>query len=178
MTLETLGVVRTYPGRGTFVAKPEITGPGEGADWRYGSDHTIESVFELRILLEGRLARHAAALATLEDIEILTSLTDRMEAVWAERDLVAHVEADAAFHLHVARKTTNTLLVETFERARPVLTETQRRPIPFTREGRMAESIAEHRGIIAALHRRDPDGAERAMVEHIRNTAACAGIAV
>jgi GntR family transcriptional repressor for pyruvate dehydrogenase complex len=145
---------------------------------RHRHDGDPECVFEVRILIEARLARHAAALATLEDIEALTTLTDRMEAAWAEEDLVAHVEADSAFHRRIADKTANTLLAETYERAGPLLTETQRQPIPFTHARRMSQSIAEHRQIVAALNRRDPHAAERAMVEHIRNTAACAGISV
>ena len=178
MTLETLGIVRTYPGRGTYVARHGAASATGGQGWRYGSEHTIANVFEVRILIEARLARHAAALATLEDIEVLTTLTDRMEAAWSENDLVVHVEADSAFHRCIAQKTTNALLAETYERVEPLLTETQRQPIPFTRAGRMSQSIGEHRQIVAALNGRDPDGAELAMAEHIRNTAACAGIAV
>jgi GntR family transcriptional repressor for pyruvate dehydrogenase complex len=178
MTLETLGVVQTHAGRGTFVARPGAADLPDHPDWRYGARHSIESVFEVRILIEARLARHAAALATLKDIEALTSLTDRMEQAWAQQDLVANVEADLAFHRGIAARTANTLLAEAYERVGPMLAETQRQPIPFTRAGRMLESIAEHRQIVAALNRRDPDAAERAMVEHIRNTAACAGITV
>lgn len=178
MTLETLGVVRTHPGRGTFVAQNDAPGRLDDYDWRYGSAHTIDSVFEVRILIEARLARHAAVLATLEDIEMLTSLTDRMEAAWTDQDLIANVEADSAFHLRISEKTTNTLLAEAYRHAQPLLTETQRQPIPFTPPDRMAQSICEHRQIVAALNRRDPDGAECAMAAHIRNTAACAGISV
>lgn len=178
MTLETLGIVRTYPGRGTFVTAPKQVNGERNPDWRYGSEHDIQHVFEVRVLIESRLARHAAALATLEDITRLTALTDKMETAWARQDLVANVEADFAFHRHVAHCTSNTLFAEMFDQVAPLLAETQRSPIPFTHAQRMSESIAEHRRLVAALNRRDPDVAEQAMAEHIRKSAACAGIEV
>lgn len=178
LTLETLGQVRTYPGRGTVVSKNDTRQLSNKLGWRYGAEHSIQSVFEVRILIEARLARHAAALATLDDIERLNALTDRMERAWAGQDLVDNVEADLMFHRHIAAKTANTLLAKAYELFVPLLSETQRQPIPFTPEERMSESIAEHRKIVAALDKRDPDGAERAMAEHIRKTAACAGIIV
>lgn len=178
LTLETLGQIKTYPGRGTFVTQPSVQ-PADGTTgWRFGTEHSLHSVFEMRILLEERLARHAASLAKLDDITRLHALADQMEAAWAQGDLVANVEADWAFHRHIAGKTTNTLLAKTYERFTALLTETQRQPIPFTPDARMSESIAEHRCIIAALNDREPDTAERAMATHIRNTAACAGVTV
>ncbi|AUM73979.1 GntR family transcriptional regulator [Paracoccus jeotgali] len=178
LTLETLGQVRTFPGRGTFVTKNGARRVSDNPDWRYGEEHSIQSVFEVRILLEARLARHAAAHATLDDIQALAEFTDRMERAWAVQDLIENVEADLAFHRRIAAKTPNTLLAQTYDHVAALLSETQRQPIPFTREERMSESIAEHRRIIAALDQRDPEAAERAMADHIRNTAACAGITV
>ncbi|WP_113913406.1 FadR/GntR family transcriptional regulator [Roseovarius dicentrarchi] len=178
LTLETLGQIKTYPGRGTFVTKPGAQVAGGTAGWRYDTEHSLHSVFEMRILLEERLARHAATLATLEDITLLHSLADQMEAAWAQQDLVANVEADWAFHRHIASKTTNTLLAKTYEKFAALLTETQRTPIPFTHDARMSESIAEHRQIIAALNDRDADTAGRVMATHIRNTAARADVIV
>lgn len=178
LTLETLGQVRTFPGRGTFVTRHRAMRVPDSPDWRYGAEHSIQNVFEMRILLESRLARHAAAHATLDDIRSLIASTDRMERAWATQDLVDNVEADLAFHQQIAAKTTNTLLAQTYGQLAALLCETQRQPIPFTRQERMLESISEHRMIIAALNERDPESAERAMADHIRKTAACAGITV
>ena len=51
-------------------------------------------------------------------------------------------------------------------------------PIPNTDPDRMAQSIAEHRAILAAMERRDPDAAQAHMRDHIRNTARCAGLQI
>jgi GntR family transcriptional repressor for pyruvate dehydrogenase complex len=42
----------------------------------------------------------------------------------------------------------------------------------------MSGSISEHRAILEALRQHDPAQAAAAMAAHIRNTAACAGVAV
>lgn len=179
MTLETLGLIHTYPGRGTFVvdhtSAPEAP---DSSSWRYSERFAMQDVFEIRLLLEGQLARHAAQMATSEDIAVLIAATDAMEAAWARQDLIANVEEDLKFHRHVASKSRNPLLSQHYEQVAAYLAETQRQPIPFTAVNRMAESIAEHRAIIQALHTRDADAAKAAMHEHIRNTATCAGITI
>ncbi len=178
MTLETLGLIRTYPGRGTIVADPEDRPPTQDKRWRYSDDYSMADAFEVRLLLEVRLARHAAATSTLDDITLLVAATDRMEAAWERGDLIANVDEDLKFHQHIAGKSRNPLLLQTYRSLSATLKETQRQPIPFTALDRMADSIAEHRAIIAALHGRDADAAEAAMTAHIRNTAACAGIGI
>lgn len=178
MTLETLGLIRTYPGRGTFVADPQDRPAANGTDWRYSDDYGMADVFEVRLILEGQLARHAAQTSTLDDISQLNLATDKMEAAWERGDLIANVDEDLGFHQHIAGKCPNSLLLQTYTSLSALVTETQRQPIPFTALDRMANSIAEHRAIIAALHNRDADAAQAAMVAHIRNTAACAGITV
>lgn len=178
MTLETLGLIRTYPGRGTFVSNPQDQTGDQVANWRYSKEYSIADVFEVRLLLEGQLARHAAESATLADISQLTATTDRMEAAWERGDLIANVDEDQLFHQHIASKSQNILLQQTYDSLGDLLTETQRQPIPFTALERMADSIKEHREIISAIHARDADQAQAAMIRHIRNTADCAGVAI
>ena len=178
MTLETLGFVKTYSGSGTIVCDPNTNPSPDSTHWRYAKRYDMSDVFEVRMLLEGRLAKHAAQTTTADDINILKTATDRMEAAWENNDLIVNVEEDQAFHQHIARKCRNVLLSQQYESIVPLLIETQRQPIPFTAVNRMAESIAEHRAIIKALHERDANAAEKAMNLHIKNTAKCAGVVV
>ncbi|MCX7560982.1 FadR/GntR family transcriptional regulator [Sulfitobacter sp. F26204] len=179
MTLETLGLIHTYPGRGTFVADDGATPETpDSSRWRYAERYAMQDVFEVRMLLECRLARHAAEMATFDDIAYLVAATDAMEAAWARQDLIVNVEEDLKFHRHIASKSRNALLSQQYEQVAAYLAETQRQPIPFTAVNRMADSIAEHRAVIQALNDRDADAAEAAMKAHIRNTAACTGLSV
>ncbi len=178
LTLETLGLVRTYPARGTFVTRPGTDNPRKDTRWRYSNDYTLREVFEIRLLLEGKLAAMAAGTMTKDDIATLNAATDTMETAWAAGDLLANVEADLAFHRRIADSSPNQLLLQTYNALSDFLTETQRQPIPFTHLDRMTGSIAEHRAIAAAIDARDAAAAHHAMVDHIRKTAACVGVLV
>ena len=73
LTLETLGLVRTLPARGTFVVDPDagVSGSVSGI-WRYDDSYSIREVFQSRILIESELCRLSAGAlnkATLDALE-------------------------------------------------------------------------------------------------------------
>ncbi len=175
LTLETLGLVKTEPGRGTFVT---AGGPDPAATlkWRYSDSQSMQDVFETRYMLEGRIIMAAAQVITAEAIEVLVAATDDMERCWEAGDLLANVEADLRFHRIIALACPNRMLQSIYEMVQDLLTETQRQPIPRTNPTRMRASLSEHREIIMALTRRDGYAACEAMRRHIANTAACADI--
>jgi GntR family transcriptional repressor for pyruvate dehydrogenase complex len=176
LTLETLGLLRTEPGRGTFVSRRDPSSSGAMARWRYADSYRLPDVFETRLLIEGRIANLAAKAISPEAIEALVAATDNMEKHWAAGDLLANVEADLEFHSIIAAACPNRMLVDLYNSARDLITETQRRPIPITEPARMSASISEHRRIIAALRAHNAAEAKAQMEDHIRNTARCAGV--
>lgn len=179
LTLETLGLLRTEPARGTFVTLPAQSPAGAGSlKWRYADTHSAQEVFETRLMLEGRIAAGAAATIDPPSLAALNQATDEMERCWDAGDLLANVEADLLFHRIIARHCPNRMLQELYGLIAHLLTETQRQPIPRTQAPRMKASLAEHRSIIAALEARDPAWARLAMEAHVRNTAQCAGVSV
>ena len=60
LTLETLGLLKTEPGRGTFFAGPAYRQTGNMAPLRYSESYSVFDVFQTRIMLEGEIARLAA----------------------------------------------------------------------------------------------------------------------
>lgn len=176
LTLETLGLVRTLPARGTFVLGPGSRIPNGPTSWRYDKDYAIADVFQTRSMIEGELCRLATPRIGPDEIAALDAANDEFERAWRGRDLVAHVEADLRFHRLIADRCPNRMLRTLYGSIQDVLTESQRQPIPRTETQRMEASIAEHRAIIAALKSGDPAAAKTAMQAHIVNTARCAGI--
>lgn len=177
LTLETLGLIKTEPGRGTFVAESN-TEPNGTLTWRYSDSFAMADVFETRVMLEGQIAESVAAVVTSDTLNILRLATDEMERCWAAGDLLANVEADLRFHLTLAHCCTNRMLQALYETVQVMLAETQRQPIPRTNPTRMHASVAEHREIIAALAIKDAKAARTAMQRHVTNTANCAGISL
>ncbi|NTF34526.1 FadR/GntR family transcriptional regulator [Rhizobium skierniewicense] len=178
LTLETLGLLKTEAGRGTYVAAIDATAgqAGHMAPWRYSESHSVFDVFQTRILLEGEIARLSAGRLSQTQLEKMEKATKTMEDCWANQDLLANVEADLAFHGTIVSACSNTMLKALYQTVRDQVTETQRQPIPITDPERMRQSIAEHRRIIAALKANDGSLARVEMESHIRNTARCAGL--
>lgn len=176
LTLETLGLIKTEPGRGTFVAGAGAGVTGAMAPWRYSDSYSVFEVFQTRLMLEGQIAALAAGRLAQTQLEQMEEATRHMEDCWARQDLLANVEADLAFHGIIVSACSNTMLRALYQNVRQQITETQRQPIPITDPERMRESITEHRRIIAALKANDATAARREMETHIRNTARCAGL--
>ncbi|KPF41254.1 FadR/GntR family transcriptional regulator [Rhizobium sp. AAP43] len=179
LTLETLGLLKTEAGRGTFVAEPSRAAPGTSghmAPWRYSDSYSVFDVFQTRIMLEGEIAGLAAGRLTQLELDKMEQATKTMEECWASQDLLANVDADLEFHGLIVSACSNAMLKALYQTVRDQVTETQRQPIPITDPERMRQSIAEHRRIIAALRANDGPLARREMEAHIRNTARCAGL--
>lgn len=175
LTLETLGLIKTEAGRGTFVADRGAAGSNM-APWRYSDTYSVFDVFQTRIMLEGNIAALAAGRLTGNQLQTMESATKQMEDCWAKQDLLANVEADLEFHGIIASACSNAMLRALYQVVREQLTETQRQPIPITEPARMQASIAEHRRIISALRDNDPARARLEMETHVLNTARCAGL--
>ncbi|WP_417741994.1 FadR/GntR family transcriptional regulator [Salipiger sp.] len=175
LTLETLGLIRTLPARGTFVAGERTRAPKAGQNWRHDARHSITEVFQTRLVIESEMCRLAAPEVTDAALTALEAAARTFEEAWRNGDLLAHVEADLAFHSQIADACPNGMLRLFYRSIHDVLTESQRVPIPNTEVSRMETSIAEHHAILAALRARDATEAARAMRTHIGNTAAIAG---
>lgn len=176
LTLETLGLLKTEAGRGTFVGGNGPSATNAMAPWRYADSYSVFDVFQTRIVLEGNIAALAAGRLTGSQLEALEQATKTMEECWAGGDLLTNVEADLEFHGIIASACSNAMLRALYETVRDQLTETQRQPIPITEPSRMQASVAEHRDIIEALRANDSERSRIAMETHVRNTARCAGL--
>lgn len=178
LTLETLGLLKTEAGRGTFVAAATSEGSPSPhmAPWRYSDTYSVFDVFQTRIMLEGEIARLAAGRLAKTQLDQMERATQAMEDGWAAQDLVANVQADLEFHATIVSACSNLMLKALYQTVRDQVTETQRQPIPMTNPERMKQSIAEHRRIIEALRQSDGQKAMAEMENHIRNTAQCAGL--
>ncbi|MDB5410926.1 MAG: lldR 3 [Rhodospirillales bacterium] len=119
-------------------------------------------VIELRIMLEPALARLAALRATPFDITRL----ERAATTPAGMD---GGTADLVFHKLLAASARNGLAEEFYALLRKVGTDARLR-VGVSNPGcpqRLQQRDAEHRAVVAAIAARDPDGAERAMREHL-----------
>jgi len=156
------GLVTLKPRRGCYVT--EI------------SDRDLDEVFTIMALLEGECARNSADRASAAELEELQGIHRDLEHAAEAQDIDRFFEANQAFHHRVQSLADNRWLLQVIEDLRKVIKLSRHHSL-FS-EGRLEQSLAEHRNILDALLARDADAAEARMREHIRSgRAALARIA-
>lgn len=147
------GLVTLKPRRGCYVT--EI------------SERDLDEIFSIMCLLEGQCAREASQKAGEADLEQLRQLHARLESAAAANDINGFFEANQAFHLAVQEIASNRWLLHVIEDLRKVIKLS--RHYSLFSEGRLEQSLREHRDILAAMLERRAEDAELLMREHIRS---------
>lgn len=166
--LEMIGLLETRHGRGTFphqLSVDRLVAPLASV-MTYQQDLQDE-LMDVRRMFEPAVARAAATRLTEED------LTDLQRIVDAQRTKLSAGQSaiveDTAFHAALARSTRNRVVVSLMATLNDLLVES--RTLSLRQKGRTVKSIEGHEAVVAALRRRDPEGAARAMYDHIDQIA-------
>jgi GntR family transcriptional repressor for pyruvate dehydrogenase complex len=132
----------------------------------YRSDLQDE-LLDVRRMFEPAVARAAALRATEEDFADLQRILDtQREKLKAGQSAIAE---DTAFHAVLARATRNRVVMSIMATLNDLLVESRTQSLK--QKGRPARSIDGHEAVVAALRRRDPEGASQAMYNHIDQIA-------
>jgi len=134
------------------------------------SDHDLEEILVLRILLEVPATWKAASQMDDETLAGLREELAAMEAAAANGDEPAQMEHDRRFHERINRASGNSRLAAFVDSLRDLILTRGVSTADRTRS--LEEIVVEHREVLAALEAGDPDGAARAMKEHLVHTAA------
>jgi len=167
--LELLGVVDSRHGSGTYLSEnPSMLLP-QTIEWGLllKRPQTLQLV-EARRHLEISLAGIAAGQRDPEGLLGLRRRLEEMRDAAAAGDLEAFVEADAQFHLDVARLSRNDVLSGMLHSVSSLLRVWMSRAVRAD-GGHVHDTIAEHTAVLDAIAGGRTAQAERAMREHIKN---------
>ncbi len=167
-TLETIGLLETRHGQGTFpheLSVDRLVAPLASV-MAYRSDLQDE-LLDVRRMFEPAVARAAALRATDEDLADLQRIleTQRQKLKTGQ----SAITEDTAFHAVLARSTRNRVVMSIMATLNDLLVES--RTHSLEQRGRPARSMDGHEAVVAALRRRDADGASQAMYSHIDQIA-------
>lgn len=129
------------------------------------SERDVREAYQLLALLESDAAAEVAARAGEAELEELSRLHQALEAALPDRD--AFFAANERFHLRVLEIDGNRWRLQIVGDLRRLMKLNRHHSL--FREGRLSESLDEHRAMLAALLRRDGDGARALMAAHFRN---------
>jgi GntR family transcriptional repressor for pyruvate dehydrogenase complex len=162
--LETQGLIISRTGMGNFVADLPIESlVAPLAKLLIQEKDALADIFEMRKLIEPRIASLAAQRATHRDI-------DRMKRILeTQREAVNRgetgVQADAEFHLAIGQATHNQALEKLVSGLMELLSHSREESLQ-TPDRRRA-SIEAHQEILAAIERHDKRRAQKTMFHHI-----------
>ena len=129
------------------------------------SEQDIDEVFPVMALLEGRVAAEAARRTTSADFARLEAIHGELEKHAAANDADRFFEANQRFHSALQEIAGNRYLAQLIDDARKVIKLTRRDSLRL--EGRLKQSLAEHRGILEALRLKDTALAGQRMHDHL-----------
>ena len=167
-TLETIGLLVTRHGQGTFPQELDVNRliAPLASILSYRSELQDE-LLDLRRMFEPAVAYAAATRVTDEDLADLERILDaQRKKLGTGRSAIVE---DTAFHHVLARATRNRAVVSIMATLNDLLVESRTRTL--NQNGRPIRSIAGHEAVVAALRRRDASGAAEAMREHINQIA-------
>lgn len=145
------GVVELKPRRGCYVT--EI------------SRQDMDDIFPLMAMLEGRCALEAVRRAKPADIRALKAIHERLEVAAKDGRIDAFFEANQEFHRLIQELANNRWLLSVIQDLRKVLKLSRLHSLSL--EGRLQQSLEEHRAIMSAFEANDAEKAEKHMQDHL-----------
>ncbi len=167
-TLETIGLLETRHGQGTYpleLSVERLVAPlASVMSYRHDLQ---EELMDVRRMFEPAVARAAAQRATEEDLADLQNTLDSQRQKLKSGQ--SAITEDTAFHAILARATRNRVIMSIMATLNDLLVESRTQSL--LQKGRPSRSLDGHEAVVAALRRRDPDGASLAMSTHIDQIA-------
>ena len=134
------------------------------------SERDVGDVYHLLGLLESDAVAHVAQHASAAQLGELETMHAALEAAVGDREAFFRLNED--FHLRILAMADNRWRNQIVLDLRKVMKLNRHHSL--FREGRIAEALAEHRALMAALKRRDAELATTLSQEHFRNGLAAA----
>ncbi len=145
------GLVTLKPRRGCYVTEL--------------SEHDFDDIFPVLALLEGRCTTEAVQKTSDADLQRLAAIHEVLEACAAAGDTDRFFETNQEFHALLQLLSGNRWLQQLTNDTRKILKLTRRDTLRL--EGRLKQSLAEHRTLLAAIQRRDAAAAGQLMHDHV-----------
>ncbi|MGB5933500.1 MAG: GntR family transcriptional regulator [Anaerolineae bacterium] len=154
--LESEGFIEIRPHYGAFIADL--------------SRQDIREVYEMRKLLEAEVVRQVTAVIPKSVLDELDRSLTEAETQLDTGDITKHFESDIHLHETIASFVESRLLMETLDsltnRVSIVRRFAQSKPGPH-----LIESLKEHRAILQAMRKRDPEQAAKLMRGHLEHSS-------
>lgn len=167
-SLETMGLIEIRKGSGGGPVVKEVSmniARDAITHFLHFQDVSAKDLSEVRKVIEPYLARIMAKKLQAEDLEYLTYLNQACKDTLARGEEIIGGEHEVDFHIYMARKSGNPVLMMILDFVNKLLVELKLKCEPGPEFSQQV--VADHDKILEALQARDGDKAAQAMYEHL-----------
>ncbi len=165
--LEVTGQIVVKQGKGVFIPDANAKNFQPFINWLKTNEQAIIDHFEVRLIIEPKVAVLAAEKADTENIQDMEETCLQFKAHAKNKNTADIIKCDRKFHRQLAQATKNLTL--------SVLMKSMTISLPegwitsLNTPGRIEKTIHEHQMILDAVKNRDKAAAEIEMIRHLEN---------
>lgn len=131
------------------------------------TEEDLKDIYEIRMNIEGMAAYRAAERITDEQIKELKELLDLQEFYSSRKDADHIKGVDNHFHELVYRYSGSTVIYDTLTPLHKKIQKYRKASVEDTK--RSESSLNEHKAILDALEKHDPELAKKVVIDHVTN---------
>lgn len=164
--LDVLGMIDIRPGQGTYVSNNEANFFIIPLSWSlFLNGSQIDSIVEVRNLLEVKAAALAAECRDEESLNKLYDISHRIHNAYIEKDFKEFLNADLEFHICIAECSCNQVIYSMIQTISNLMRHVS--GSGMVDEKQLQEIYDEHQKIYGLILASDAKGASEAMQEHL-----------
>ncbi|MDR0583780.1 MAG: FadR family transcriptional regulator [Treponema sp.] len=162
--LKERGLIQSRNGEGSYISKPNTDTISSAVNRLIRMDNiSNDELHAMRMILETQGARLAAARIRNNKIEYLASILEKMADI--DIPLKERIRLETEFHVTIAHSSGNSLLGMFVEVMTILLYDYMVKGV--SGPPGIIKTLAQHHKILEAIRKRDADGAEAALREHL-----------
>jgi GntR family transcriptional repressor for pyruvate dehydrogenase complex len=167
--LEVLGMIDIRPGQGTYISNHEASFFIVPLSWSlFLNGSQIDSIVEVRNLLEVKAAYLAAGCMDEENRGKLYEISHRLHKAYVERDFKEFLNQDLEFHICIAECSGNPVIYSMIQTISNLMRHVS--GSGMVDEGQLRDIYEEHQKIYGLILAKDAKGASEAMKEHLEKS--------
>lgn len=167
--LDVMGMIDIRPGQGTYISNNEANFFIIPLSWSlFLNGNQVDSILEVRNLLEIRAASLAAECKDRECLDKLYDISHRIHTAYVERDYKEFLNGDLEFHICIAECSGNQVIYSMIQTISNLMRHVS--GSGMVDEKQLQEIYEEHQKIYGLILAKDAQGAGKAMEEHLKKS--------
>lgn len=167
--LDVLGMIDIRPGQGTYISNHEASFFIVPLSWSlFLNGGQIDSIIEVRNLLEVKAAYLASECTDKESLDSLYDISHKLHKAYIEKDFKEFLNGDLEFHICIAKCSGNQVIYSMIQTISNLMRHVS--GSGMVDEDQLRDIYEEHQKVYGLILAKDAKGASDAMKEHLEKS--------